>query len=174
MTRIKTTMTMLLVLTLGLAGCAGSRLAAPTAADRGLIFGHISAQRIAVMTVYLHQPGHMYAVPLNNPKASVDAQGYFLLANAEPGRYYFAGFSDGVHNYWLADKSPVDGAVELAPGGAVIMGSFELEPSGGNWESSRQFLLRAQSRPTRQDLWRELSARVRGTVWADRLDKLMP
>ncbi len=174
MTRIKAARVLLLVLTLSLAGCAGARLAAPTAADRGLIFGHISAQRITVMTVYLHQPGHIYAVPLNNPKARVDAQGYFLLVNAEPGRYYFAGFSDGVHNYWLADKSPADGAVELPPGGAAIMGSFEIVAAGGTWESSRQFLLRPQARPSRQDLQSELSVRVHGGPWADRLAKETP
>jgi len=174
MTRIKAGWVMLLMLTMGLAACAGARLAAPTAANRGLIFGHVSAQRITVMTVYLHQPGHVYAVPLNNPKARMDAQGYFLLTNAEPGRYYFAGFSDGVHNYWLADKSPADGAVEIVPGGAAIMGSFEIVPAGGNWENGRQFLLRPQARPGRDELQRELSMRVRGTAWADRLDKLTP
>jgi hypothetical protein len=173
MTRIKAAR-VLLVLVLSLTACAGTRLAAPTAADRGLIFGHISAQRITVMTVYLHQPGHVYAVPLNNPKARVDAQGFFLLANAEPGRYYFAGFSDGVHNYWLADKSPTDGAVELAPGGAALMGSFEIVSASGGWENSRQFLLRPQARPSRQDLQSELSTRVREGPWADRLDKLTP
>jgi hypothetical protein len=161
----------LLAASLLLIACTGPQpLPAPADADSALLYGALVAPRLDVRVVYLHQPGRRYLIPLNNPKATVDADGRFVLPNAVPGRYYLAGFSDGTTNYSLSPRSSHTGAVRVEAGEAAHVGSWQAQPAGGNW-SSGEFELVPTATPTQAELVEHLRARADFTAWMPALER---
>lgn len=154
-----------------LIGCTGPQpLPAPASADSALLYGALLAPRVDVRVVYLHEPGRRYLIPLNNPKATADAGGRFVLPNAAPGRYYLAGFSDGTTNYSLSLRSGHTGAVQVEAGEAAYVGSWQAQPAGGDW-SSGEFELVPAATPTQAELVEQLRARADFTAWMPALER---
>lgn len=154
-----------------LIACTGPQpLPAPVDENSALLYGALIEPRADVRVVYLHQPGRRYLIPLNNPKATADADGRFVLPNAEPGRYYLAGFSDGRTNYSLSPRSSHTGAVRVAAGEAAYVGSWQAQPVGGDW-SSGEFELVPAATPTQAELVEHLRTRGDFTGWMPALER---
>lgn len=130
--------------------------------ERGLLYGHISSEKIVPVRVYIHQPGKMHWGPFGLT-ARVHNDGTFAITDVPPGHYYLGGISDGVTIYELSRlQGPL---IEITPGMVGYLGSHRISGSSMARREGSPLDMQAQSRPDENELLRRLADRFENTEW---------
>lgn len=156
-----------------LAGCASAPVPQMEDASHGVIVGRIEAPT-RVTEVYLHQVGRPNLGGFNAPRATIQRSGTFIFVNLPPGRYYLAGFDDGLAPYWIPyDKDALERVtIRLGAGGLEYAGSFRVaNVQDSPWFGAGSFDLENLRQPDERAILLELRPIIEGTGWENRVDE---
>lgn len=105
-------------------------------------------------------------------KAFTMYNGYFVVPNLKPGKYYFQGFATGN----VFNSLPEDALIELKPGQILYLGSFDYLEGGHNGVKSfiglnGSYSLRPNKKPTEVEMLQWLYGASNGSGWEPVISK---
>ncbi|KJS28276.1 MAG: hypothetical protein VR64_19700 [Desulfatitalea sp. BRH_c12] len=162
-------LTVLLILILGVSGCAGQRIAGPVSSQHGAIIGNIQAPDI--WDLILYELDKVYVTPFAKPPyAYIDKKGNFIFINLTPGQYYLShwtGGRGGRTTYKISlGKEIVDQLLtEVKAGEIAYTGSFTAKVTRKAFIVPGKFEFDRVSEPSEKEILSDLLTLTKGTGW---------
>lgn len=161
--------------------CGADPINPPSSYVSSVAYGNISLpEGNTVSLVQLYKVGEGGAPPTEAPSMGhVYANGDYFVENIEPGKYLLMGFmvaQDKFNfNYRGLEEAAFikESAVEVKPGSATYMGSFDVKGNDPDFmKSSTVEIMRSKS-AIRMLILKHLRDESKGTGWDTRFEKAM-
>ena len=165
-----------------LVGCFGAAPIKPVAGpEYAVAYGNISLPGNKVITnVILYKVGEVYAPPFKSPPTShTYNNGNFFFENLKPGKYFLMGFMSGRDAFYFNYQGMKEeefikkAAVEIKPGSATYLGSYQVTGIERNTFKSDTFDIKRSRLPARKTILNQLTKVTKGTGWDKRFSKAM-
>lgn len=143
-------------------------------------YGNITMPVGSITNVMLYKVGETYVPPFKSPPSShTYRNGTFFFENLEPGKYYLVGFTAGQEAFYfnfrgIEEVKFIDEmAIDIEPGSAVYLGSYEVVGLDRNFFKTDNFDIKLSKRPSKFTILRQLVDGNRGTGWDVRFKQEM-
>jgi hypothetical protein len=170
------------ILTVILTGCFGAAPIRPVAGpESSVAYGNISLpDNKKITNVMLYKVGEVYAPPFKSPpKGHTYTNGNFFFENLEPGKYFLVGFMSGQDAFYfnyrgLKEEEFINEvAVDIKPGSAIYLGSYQVTGIERNWIKSDTFDIQPSKTPGKNTILKQLKQAAKGTGWDQRFAAAM-
>lgn len=164
-----------------LAGCGAAPIKKVSGPESSAAYGNITLPDNKVVTrVILYKVGEVYAPPFKSPPQShTYNNGNFFFENLKPGKYYLASFMSGNVAFYFNYRGLKDEeflkkvAIEIKPGSANYLGSYEVTGIERNFFMSDTFDIKRSKKPSKNTILKHLKDAAKGTGWDKRFAKAM-
>lgn len=168
------------ILVMLITGCGTEAIRPVSGPEAAAAYGHITIPAGNITNVMLYKVGETYVLPLKPPPRShAYPNGDYFFENLEPGKYYLLGFMLGQETFYFnhqgikGTKPLKDLTIDINPGSAAYLGSFEVMGIDRNFIRSDSFEVKRSKTPTKSTILKHLIEVTKGTGWDARFEKAL-